>query len=112
MREDTGEVEAAKRGEVPGVVTQGDLKGDMHTHTNLTDGVASLEEMIGAAQARGYAYYAVTDHAPNLFMQRMTDEKVLAQREEIDALRGRTPMALLHGSELNIAPDGSVDWDE
>src|SRR5258708_34347482 len=43
-------------------------------------------------------------------MQRMTDEKVLAQREEIDALRARTPMALLHGSELNIAPDGSVDW--
>ena len=112
MREDTGEVEAAKRGEAPGVVTQGDLKGDLHTHTNLTDGVASLEEMIAAAQARGYAYYAVTDHAPNLFMQRMTDEKALAQREEIDALRARTRMALLHGSELNIAPDGSVDWDE
>jgi DNA polymerase (family X) len=112
MREDTGEVEAAKRDEVPRVVQQGDLKGDLHTHTNLTDGVATLADMIAAAERRGYAYYAVTDHAPNLFMQRMTDEKVLAQREEIDALRARTPMALLHGSELNIAPDGSVDWPE
>jgi len=112
MREDTGEVEAAKRNEVPGVVTERDLQGDLHTHTNLTDGVATLTEMIEAAERRGYAYYAVTDHAPNLFMQRMTDEKVLAQREEIDALRARTSMALLHGSELNIAPDGSVDWPE
>jgi DNA polymerase (family 10) len=112
MREDTGEVEAAKRNEVPGVVTGRDLQGDLHTHTNLTDGVATLAEMIEAAERRGYAYYAVTDHAPNLFMQRMTDEKVLAQREEIDALRARTSMALLHGSELNIAPDGSVDWPE
>ncbi len=112
MREDSGEVEAAKRGEVPGVVAQGDLKGDLHTHTSLTDGVATLAEMVEAAEHRGYAYYAVTDHAPNLFMQRMTDEKVLAQRERVDALRARTPMALLHGSELNIAPDGSVDWPE
>ena len=112
MREDSGEVEAAKRGEVPGVVAQGDLQGDLHTHTNLTDGVASLAEMVEAAERRGYAYYAVTDHAPNLFMQRMTDEKVLAQRAQVDALRARTPMALLHGSELNIAPDGSVDWPE
>jgi DNA polymerase (family X) len=112
MREDSGEVEAAKRGEVPGVVAQRDLKGDLHTHTNLTDGVATLAEMVEAAERRGYAYYAVTDHAPNLFMQRMTDEKVLAQRAQVDALRARTPMALLHGSELNIAPDGSVDWPE
>ncbi len=112
MREDTGEVEAAKRNEIPRLVSQGDLKGDLHTHTNLTDGVASLADMIEAAQLRGYEYYAVTDHAPNLFMQRMTDEKMLAQREELGRLRAGTTMALLHGSELNIAPDGSVDWDE
>jgi DNA polymerase (family X) len=112
LREDTGEVEAAARGDVPHVVQASDIKGDLHTHTNLTDGVASLADMIAAADARGYEYYAVTDHAPNLFMQRMTDEKVLAQREELHALRGKTGMTLLHGSELNIAPDGSVDWDE
>jgi histidinol phosphatase-like PHP family hydrolase/predicted flap endonuclease-1-like 5' DNA nuclease len=89
-----------------------DLRGDLHTHTDLTDGIVPLEGMIEAAQARGYVYYAVTDHAPNLVMQRMTSEKMLAQRAQLRALAGTTPMALLHGTELNIAPDGSVDWDE
>jgi DNA polymerase (family 10) len=112
LREDSGEVEAATRGEVPRVVQDSQVRGDLHTHTNLTDGVASLADMIAAADARGYEYYAVTDHAPNLFMQRMTDEKVLAQREELHALRSKVGLTLLHGSELNIAPDGSVDWDE
>jgi DNA polymerase (family 10) len=110
MREDHGEVEAAARGEIPRLVRQNDLKGDLHTHTNLTDGVASLEDMVAAAARRGYEYYAITDHAPNLFFQRMTDEKMLAQREQVRALD--TPLALLHGTELNIAPDGSVDWGE
>jgi histidinol phosphatase-like PHP family hydrolase len=88
-----------------------DIRGDLHTHTDLTDGIVSLEGMIAAAEARGYEYYAVTDHAPNLVMQRMTDEKMLAQRAELRALADTTGMALLHGSELNIAADGSVDWD-
>ncbi len=65
--------------------------------------------MIKAAEKKGYDYYAVTDHAPNLFMQRMTDEKMLAQRAELNAFK--SSMTLLHGTELNIAPDGSVDWD-
>jgi len=113
LREDTGEVEAALRGELPILVTEADLRGDLHTHTSLTDGVATLEEMVATARARGYAYYAVTDHAPNLFMQRMTDEKMLAQRQQVRALADQAaPMVLLHGTELNIAPDGSVDWDE
>ncbi|MGH3292090.1 MAG: DNA polymerase/3'-5' exonuclease PolX [Trebonia sp.] len=89
-----------------------DLRGDLHTHTDLTDGIVSLEGMIAAAEARGYEYYAVTDHAPNLVMQRMTDEKMLAQRDQLRALADTTGMLLLHGSELNIAADGSVDWDE
>jgi DNA polymerase (family X) len=108
MREDHGEVEAAARGEIPRLVRMNDLKGDLHTHTNLTDGVASLEDMVAAAAGRGYEYYAITDHAPNLFFQRMTDEKMLAQRDRVRALEA--PLELLHGTELNIAPDGSVDW--
>jgi DNA polymerase (family X) len=112
LREDRGEVEAASRGEIPQLISVADLCGDLHTHTSLTDGVATLEDMIKAADLRGYEYYAVTDHAPNLVMQRMTDEKMLAQRERLRALRASTSMALLHGTELNIAPDGSVDWDE
>jgi len=110
MREDHGEVEAAARGQIPRLVQTSDLHGDLHTHTDLTDGVASLEDMVAAAARRGYAYYAITDHAPNLFFQRMTDEKMLAQRERVRALDA--PLELLHGTELNIAPDGSVDWDE
>jgi DNA polymerase (family X) len=110
MREDHGEVEAAARGQIPRLVREKDLKGDLHTHTNLTDGVASLEDMVAAAAWKDYEYYAITDHAPNLFFQRMTDEKMLAQREQVRALDA--PLELLHGTELNIAPDGSVDWDE
>ena len=109
MREDHGEVEAASRGEIPRLVQLNDLNADLHTHTNLTDGVASLEDMVAAAARRGYEYYAITDHAPNLIMQRMTDEKMLAQRERVRALD--TELELLHGTELNIGPDGSVDWE-
>src|SRR6185437_9313169 len=86
MREDHGEIEAAARGQIPRLVRVDDLRGDLHTHTDLTDGVASLETMADAARRRGYEYYAVTDHAPDLIMQRMTDEKMLAQREQVRAL--------------------------
>jgi histidinol phosphatase-like PHP family hydrolase len=86
-------------------------RGDLHSHTNLTDGIESLDTMVAAAAKRGYAYYAVTDHAPNLVMQRMTAEKMLTQRAQLRALQAATDITLLHGTELNIAPDGSVDWD-
>ncbi len=105
-----GAEHAAVRDE--GLIRVADIRGDLHTHTDLTDGIVSLEGMIAAAEARGYEYYAVTDHAPNLVMQRMTDEKMLAQRDQLRALADTTGMVLLHGSELNIAADGSVDWDE
>ncbi len=109
MREDRGEIEVAARGQIPSLVRENDLNGDLHTHTDLTDGVASLDAMVAAAQRRGYEYYAITDHAPNLIMQRMTDEKMLAQRERVRTLD--TELELLHGTELNIGPDGSVDWE-
>ncbi len=112
LREDRGEVEAALRGELPAVLEQRQLRGDLHTHTNLTDGLASLEEMVATAAGSRYAYYAVTDHAPNLSMQRMTDEKILAQRAELRAMQSRYEMTLLHGTELNIDPDGDVDWPD
>ena len=113
LREDRGEIEAALRGELPEVVAERSIRGDLHTHTDLTDGLAPLEAMVEAAAERGYAYYAVTDHAPNLYMQRMTDEKILAQREELRALDGtHRGMRLLHGTELNIGPDGEVDWPD
>jgi DNA polymerase (family 10) len=113
LREDRGEIEAALRGELPDLVTERTVRGDLHTHTDLTDGLAPLEEMVAAAAERGYAYYAITDHAPNLYMQRMTDEKMLAQREQVRALDGtRRRMRLLHGTELNIGPEGDLDWPD
>ncbi|MFF3196364.1 DNA polymerase/3'-5' exonuclease PolX [Streptomyces misionensis] len=113
LREDRGEIEAALRGELPEVVTERDVRGDLHTHTDLTDGLASLEAMVEAAAGRGYAYYAVTDHAPNLYMQRMTDEKILDQRARLRELDGKhRRMRLLHGTELNIGPEGEVDWPD
>ncbi|GLX53536.1 DNA polymerase/3'-5' exonuclease PolX [Streptomyces hygroscopicus subsp. hygroscopicus] len=113
LREDRGEIEAALRGELPRVVTERDVRGDLHTHTDLTDGLASLDAMVEAAARRGYAYYAVTDHAPDLYMQRMTDEKILAQRQRVRELDGEhRRMRLLHGTELNIGPDGGLDWPD
>jgi DNA polymerase (family 10) len=112
LREDRGEVEAALEGTLPRVLTLRQVRGDLHTHTDLTDGLAPLAQMLEAAAAKGYAYYAVTDHAPNLYMQRMTDEKMLQQRIELRRLQAKFPkMTLLHGTELNIDPDGGVDWD-
>ncbi|MCC2274233.1 DNA polymerase/3'-5' exonuclease PolX [Streptomyces sp. ET3-23] len=113
LREDRGEIAAALKGELPEVIQEEDVRGDLHTHTDLTDGLAPLEDMITAAAARGYAYYAVTDHAPNLYMQRMTDQKILAQREQVRALDGKhRKMRLLHGTELNIGPEGDLDWPD
>lgn len=111
LREDRGEIAAALRGELPEPVAEDDIRGDLHTHTDLTDGLAPIEEMVAAAAARGYSYYAVTDHAPDLAMQRMTKEKALAQRQRVRELdRAHRGMRLLHGTELNIGPDGDVDW--
>ncbi|MEU1620126.1 DNA polymerase/3'-5' exonuclease PolX [Streptomyces sp. NPDC005722] len=113
LREDRGEIQAGLAGELPEPLAPGDVRGDLHTHTDLTDGLAGLEEMVAAAAARGYAYYAVTDHAPDLYMQRMTEAKVLAQREQVRRLdRAHRGMRVLHGTELNIGPDGGLDWPD
>jgi DNA polymerase (family 10) len=112
LREDRGEIQAALSGDLPSLVQEKDIKGDLHTHTNLTDGVASLEEMVETARARKLKYYAVTDHAELLYMQRMTKDKMLAQRKRLAQLGQHGDMVLLHGTELNIQPDGSVDWEE
>jgi DNA polymerase (family 10) len=112
LREDRGEIEAARTRTLPHVVEVDALHGDLHTHTNLTDGLASLDQMVAAAKARGYEYYAITDHAPTLYMERMTRERAEQQRNELRRLAERNGMTLLHGSELNIGPDGSLDWDD
>jgi DNA polymerase (family 10) len=111
LREDRGEVEAALDGTLPDLVTVEDIRGDLHTHTSLTDGISTLDEMVAQARSRGLSYLAVTDHAEKMPMQRMTRDKMLRQREALRALNTRE-LTLLHGTELNIDPEGGVDWDD
>jgi DNA polymerase (family 10) len=113
IREDTGEIELAAAGNLPRLIEEGDLRGDLHVHTDLSgDGRATLEEMAGAAAARGYEYLAITDHGEDLAVNGVSREALLAQRARIEALRAEYPrMAVLHGVELNIGRDGGVDYD-
>jgi len=106
LRENTGELEAARHGELPELVEQGQLRGDLHTHSHWSaDGKNTLEEMVATAEARGYAYYAVTDHSHYLREGRMD-----AQSKEIDGLAERVaPLKLLKGVEVNIKADGTLD---
>ena len=108
LRENSGELAAARKGELPVLVELGDLRGDLHTHTTWSDGKDSLEEMVAAAQARGYAYYAICDHS-----QRLRGELLHQQAEQIDELNERVaPFRILKGIEVNIRPDGTLDVSE
>ena len=113
LREDRGEVEAGLEGNLPNVVRDGDLRGDLHVHTDMSgDGDHSLESMIHAAATMDLEYIAITDHAENLTINGVGKDEMLAQRERIAALQPKYPkMTILHGVELNIAADGSLDYD-
>jgi DNA polymerase (family X) len=113
VREGGAELDAAERGELGNLVTQSDLCGDLHVHSDWSrDGKASLEDMVAAAAARGYAYVAITDHAENLRINGMSRETVLARRASIAALQSDHPqLRILDAAELNIGLDGSLDYD-
>jgi len=105
LRENAGELEAAREHALPELVEPGDLRGDLHTHSTWSDGRATIAEMAAAARARGYAYLAVCDHS-----QRLREGRLQAQWEEIDALNERLkPFRLLKGIEVNIRADGALD---
>ncbi|MGD0154306.1 MAG: DNA polymerase/3'-5' exonuclease PolX [Thermacetogeniaceae bacterium] len=114
LREDRGEIQAAELGELPSLVEAGDIRGDLHVHSKASDGANSLEELAQAAMARGYQYLAVTDHSRSLaFTNGLTEERLLKQREEIDRLNGEFQgFRLLAGSEVEILPDGRLDFDD
>lgn len=111
LREDRSEIEAARDGKLPELVTLGDIRGDLHSHSNATDGKASLEEMARAARDKGYEYLAISDHSKRLAMAHGLDEKRLGEQiKEIDRLNGRlTDFTLLKGIEVDILEDGSLD---
>jgi DNA polymerase (family 10) len=111
LREDQGEIEAARRGALPKLVELADLRGDLHAHTKATDGKNSLREMALAAKARGLQYLAITEHSRRLTMARGLDPARLARQiDEIERLQaGLEGITLLKGIEVDILEDGSLD---
>jgi DNA polymerase (family X) len=112
LREANGEIAAAAAGTLPALVAVEDVRGDLHCHTTISDGHNTLDEMAEAARARGYAYLAVTDHsASHGFGDHVTAERLRERIEEVRAFNsGRRGFRLLAGSEVNVLPDGSLDY--
>jgi DNA polymerase (family 10) len=108
LRENSGEIAAARKGEIPELVEVGALKGDLHSHSTWSDGRASIGEMAAAALARGYSYLAVTDHS-----QRLRGDILERQWEEIDRINADlAPFRLLKGVEVNIRANGELDVED
>jgi len=111
LREDMGELEAARRGELPRLVEASDLRGDLHAHTRATDGRNSLREMALAARARGLEYLAITEHSRRVAMAHGLDPARLARQiDEIERLNAElSGITLLKGIEVDILDDGGLD---
>jgi DNA polymerase (family X) len=114
LREGRGELKAAREGTLPELVSVEDLRGDLHSHTTLSDGRNTLEEMAAAARERGYAYLAITDHsASHGFGDHVTAERLWERIEEVRAWnKGKRGFRLLAGSEINIGLDGGLDYPD
>ena len=114
LREDQGEIAAAREGRLPKLLEPGDLRGDLQTQTDWTDGADSIADMARAAQAAGLEYIAITDHTVSLAMVRGSDEaKLRRQMREIERLnRTLTGFRILAGAEVNIDRDGNLDIDD
>lgn len=113
MREDRGELEAAREGRLPRLIEVADLRGDLHLHTTWSDGGASPLEMALAAGERGYAYLGITDHSGGLGIAGgLKPERLTEQRVEIDSLRDVAPVRLLAGSEVEVHRDGRLDFGD
>jgi DNA polymerase (family X) len=112
LRENRGELEAAAAGTLPHLIELGDLKGDLHCHTTASDGTASIEQMAVGARDAGYQYLAITDHSASFgFGDEVSSDRL---REQIEQIRSTEVdgIELLAGSEVNILPDGTLDYDD
>lgn len=114
IREDRGEIEAALRHGLPHLVEERHIKGDLHVHTNWSDGADPPEEMVKAARERGYEYVVFSDHSVSMgFVHGLTLDRIREQRDLIDELnRKYADIRILHGIEVNIRADGSLDYDD
>src|SRR5579885_3278923 len=111
LREDRGEIALAKRNALPKLLTIADIRGDLHVHSNWTDGKAPIPEMAAAAKERGYEYIAITDHSQRVAMARgLNPERLLRQIDEIEKFNGKAAgIKLLKGIEVDILSDGRLD---
>jgi DNA polymerase (family 10) len=111
LREDCGEIQAAQRKRLPALVELSDIRGDLHVHTKETDGRDTLEDMVSAAQEKGYAYLAISNHSQHVTIAKGLDAKRLAKQiEKIDRLSAKTgKLVILKAIEVDILTDGSLD---
>jgi len=114
LREGRGELKAAREGELPELVSVEDIRGDLHSHTTLSDGRNTLEEMAAAGRERDYAYMAITDHsASHGFGDHVTAERLWQRVEDVrEWNQGKRGFRLLAGSEVNVGLDGSLDYPD
>jgi DNA polymerase (family 10) len=111
LREDSGEVEAALKGKLPSLISMKDIKGDLHVHTNRSDGSHTLKELVEAARKRGYKYIAITDHTKGLGVAGgLSEDEIMDQMKEIDAMNKKLRgFKLLKGAEVDIRSDKTLD---
>jgi DNA polymerase (family X) len=113
LREDGGEIDAAREGRLPRLVERDHLKGDLHDHTEWSDGHHPLERLVEAAEARGYEYVIVSDHSRSLTIaQGLSIERLRQQRAEIRAVQARHRIRILAGTECDILEDGALDFPD
>ncbi len=114
LRENKGEWEAARADNLPDLIEVADIRGDLHTHSTWSDGVASIAQMAGAMSERGYEYFAVTDHSKALAMANgLNAARLREQAQEIEQVRAQFPdLLILRGIECDILRDGAMDLDD
>ena len=114
LRQGRDEIPLAARRALPDLVTLADIRGDLHAHTDWSDGVNTIEEMIAAAQARGYAYLAISDHSAGRGVANgLSVERLRAQIAEVRAVAARYPaIRVLTASEVDIRADGTMDYPD
>ncbi|MCM8811833.1 MAG: DNA polymerase/3'-5' exonuclease PolX [Candidatus Omnitrophica bacterium] len=114
LREDRGEIEAARKGLLPQLVDAKDIEGSFHNHSTWSDGRHSIEEIAGAVRKQGYRYMILSDHSQSLRIAKgLSEARILAQLKEVGALNRRLkPFRILTGSEVDILPDGRLDYPD
>jgi DNA polymerase (family 10) len=114
LREDRGELEAARAGTLPALLEEGDLRGDLHSHTIVSDGRNTMRQMAEAARARGYEYLAITDHsATHGFGNDVPPDELRRQIEKLAEVNAELDgFTLLPGTEVNVLPDGTLDYED